>query len=305
MNTGTGTGTGMCYQVSTYGTRTVMYCTWYCISSRRKQRGALPALLTGFSHGSRSVHRALMHIHCSLSAFTRLHKPSIRLSSAPIAAEIGIRLAEPSDLTQLTELTTSALYGEVDIFRDGPIMAMQRQQIVQKQRSALSRRLGFEGTKYDCRFFVAVEQTEFGDRICGCIDLAVHLFDQTLLSFELQKNSMPPGGEDRYRWAPYLASVSVNRSDRQSGIGRQLVRAAEGFAVHDGYKEVMLEVSQLNEDALKFYDRMGYSILSSFNVGEAGGGAVQVMRQGIRWELQQTGKHVLRKSLSGPSRRHL
>eukprot|EP00320_Phaeocystis_rex_P004595 CAMPEP_0119085810 /NCGR_PEP_ID=MMETSP1178-20130426/135248_1 /TAXON_ID=33656 /ORGANISM="unid sp, Strain CCMP2000" /LENGTH=94 /DNA_ID=CAMNT_0007068901 /DNA_START=10 /DNA_END=291 /DNA_ORIENTATION=+ len=55
-------------------------------------------------------------------------------------ANIRVRVVEPSDLTQLAELCTSALYGEADIWKDGPIAVAQRQQIVKEQRTALSRR---------------------------------------------------------------------------------------------------------------------------------------------------------------------
>lgn len=60
----------------------------------------------------------------------------------------------------------------------------------------------------------------------------------------------------------------------------------------------MLEVSQLNEQAIGFYERTGYSVLSSFEAGEAGGGAEHIVRAGMGgWEVRQTGKHVMQKAL--------
>ena len=114
----------------------------------------------------------------------------------PPLASLMVRLVEPTDVTQLCELTTSSLYGEADLFKDGPIITMQRQQIVQKQRAILERRVGFEGTDAECRFYVAIEQTDFGDRICGCVDCAVHLFDQDQLRFFLDLYWVDPRCED-------------------------------------------------------------------------------------------------------------
>ena len=244
---------------------------------------------------------------------TPLYRISMRLVLAPAAphvavpwavasralppiASILVRIAEESDLTQLAELTTSALYGEVELFKDGPVMALQRQQILQQQRRTLTRRLGFEG-EAQCRFFVAVEPSEFGDRICGSLDLAVHLFRKNELHFELERNTMPEGSEALYRWSPYMASVAVSKADRRAGVGRKLVQTAEAWALQNGYKEMMLEVSECNESGIQFYERIGYGILSSFAAGEAGGGGEVVTREGVRWEVQQTGKHVMRKQL--------
>jgi ribosomal protein S18 acetylase RimI-like enzyme len=215
---------------------------------------------------------------------------------APLAS-LAVRLVEPTDVTQLCELTTSSLYGEADLFKVGPIIAMQRQQIVQKQRAILERRVGFEGTDAECRFYVAVEQTDFGDRICGCVDCAVHLFDEAELRFFLNQSTMPEGGEGRYRWSPYMASVAVSRPYRGTGVGRQLVRTAESWAKQEGYGEMMLEVSQLNSGAIAFYERLGYSTVSSFAQGEAGGGGEIITRKGVRWEVEPTGKHILRRAL--------
>ena len=63
------------------------------------------------------------------------------------------------------------------------------------------------------------------------------------------------------------------------------------------YAEMMLEVSEKNEVALGFHERNGYSILSTWCKGEAGGGGEVVVRRGVLWEVEQTGKHVMRKQL--------
>lgn len=234
----------------------------------------------------------------SLSAVIR--PINVARVSSPIAcssAAVRIRLVESSDLTQLAELTTSSLFGEADLLKDGPFIAVQRQQLLMKNKAALARRIEYERTDSECRFFVAVEQTEFGDRICGCVDLAVRLFNKEECHFDLQLSDIPEGSEAFYRWSPYMASVAVNKADRRSGIGKLLLQAAEGWATFSGYDEIMLEVSMQNEAATAFYGDGGYSILSSFGEGEGGGGAKVVVRRGGRWEMQPSGKYVMRKGL--------
>eukprot|EP00908_Phaeocystis_cordata_P015149 Transcript_26262.p1 GENE.Transcript_26262~~Transcript_26262.p1 ORF type:complete len:330 (-),score=91.91 Transcript_26262:54-965(-) len=222
--------------------------------------------------------------------------PALVISLVP--ASVRVRIVEPPDLTQLAELCTSALYGEADIWKDGPIAVAQRKQIVQEQRSTLSRRIALED-EAESLFLVAVEPTKYGDRLVGCLDLAVHLFDAQESRFELEQEEMPEGAaEGRYRWAPYMASVAVGAADRRSGVGRQLVQTSEAWAERHGYEEMMLEVSDLNTDAIGFYERGGYAILSSFAEGEAGGGGEVVVRKGLQWEVEPTGKHVMRKVLA-------
>ena len=117
--------------------------------------------------------------------------------------------------------------------------------------------------------------------------------------FELERDAMPAAATaDRYRWAPYMASVAVAAADRRGGIGRQMVQTAEAWAERNGYTEVMLEVSDRNEAAIGFYERGGYSTLSTFAEGEAGGGGEVVVRRGVQWVVEPTGKHVMRKQLS-------
>ena len=221
-------------------------------------------------------------------------RAAVRRAPPPVAA-VSIRLVKPTDLTQLAELTTSSLYGKADAFQ--PVMALQRAQILQRQRATLERRIGLEFTDAECRFFVAVEPTEFGERVCGSIDSAVHLFDQQALHFELEQNEMPEGGESAYRWSPYMASVAVSDAYRRRGVGTDLVLTAEAWAKASGYDEIMLEVSDLNEPAIRFYETMGYGILSSFAAGDAGGGGEVVRKEGFAWRIEPTGKHVMAKSL--------
>ncbi len=235
----------------------------------------------------------------ALPAATPLHPLPRRLGRPLLCApaNIRVRVVEPSDLTQLAELCTSALYGEADIWKDGPIAVAQRRQILQGQRKALARRIDLEGDA-ESLFLVAMEPSKYGERVCGCLDLAVHVFDAEERRFELERDAMPAAAAaDRYRWSPYMASIAVAAADRRGGIGRQMVQTAEAWAERNGYTEMMLEVSERNEAAIRFHERGGYSTFATFAEGEAGGGGEVVVRRGVQWAVEQTGKHVMRKQL--------
>ena len=235
----------------------------------------------------------------ALPAATPLHPLPRRLGRPLLCAPANIRLrvVEPSDLTQLAELCTSALYGETDIWKDGPLAVAQRRQILQEQRKALARRIDLEGDA-ESLFLVAMEPSKYGERVCGCLDLAVHVFDAEERRFELERDAMPAAAAaDRYRWSPYMASIAVAAADRRGGIGRQMVQTAEAWAERNGYTEMMLEVSERNEAAIGFHERGGYSTFATFAEGEAGGGGEVVVRRGVQWVVEQTGKLVMRKQL--------
>lgn len=212
---------------------------------------------------------------------------------APIAA-VTVRPVTEEDVDGLANLCTDALYFEADLKSDGLVVCLQRQMILQQQRRNLARRIKFEGAS-ECRFFVA----EDSGRICGCLDMAVHLFDNNASQFELTASAMPEGGDQLYRWCPYVASLAVSRVDRRSGIGRRLIQNAERWAWRSGYREVMLEVAQTNDGALSFYKQKGYTVLSTFDSGEAGGGAIDLRRAAWWWDIRDVGKFVMRKKLSG------
>ena len=261
------------------------------------------ALLAVGAAGLHPLHplprRPLLCGHASHPLPRRLGRP---LLCAP--ANIRVRVVEPSDLTQLAELCTSALYGETDIWKDGPLAVAQRRQILQEQRKALARRIDLEGDA-ESLFLVAMEPSKYGERVCGCLDLAVHLFDAEERRFELERDAMPAAAAaDRYRWSPYMASIAVAAADRRGGIGRQMVQTAEAWAERNGYTEMMLEVSERNEAAIGFHERGGYSTFATFAEGEAGGGGEVVVRRGVQWVVEQTGKLVMRKQL-GESKVHV
>ncbi|WP_311879263.1 GNAT family acetyltransferase [Microbacterium forte] len=72
-------------------------------------------------------------------------------------------------------------------------------------------------------------------------------------------------GYDGHRgWLYYLATA---RSHRHQGIARSLVREAERLLLDMGCPKVQLMVREGNEEALGFYDDLGYERFSVSNTG--------------------------------------
>ena len=58
----------------------------------------------------------------------------------------------------------------------------------------------------------------------------------------------------------YLDDFSVTAAYRGSGIGTELMRAAEAYAREIGIPAIVLHVEKTNESAFRFYERLGYAI---------------------------------------------
>ena len=158
-------------------------------------------------------------------------------TSSPLAAsrsrsEFKLRAVEESDVNELAVLCTDSFFGTHEL-ADGPIIFMQRLQILIRVRKQLARRIGFEGDDRECRLVVAEDAAS--GRIVGCLDLAVHLYDRDQERFYLTVELMPetPGGplgpfeRNKYAWRPYLASMAVSSADRRRGVASRLVAEAE------------------------------------------------------------------------------
>jgi|TARA_B100000524_G_scaffold241738_1_gene129288 ribosomal protein S18 acetylase RimI-like enzyme len=202
---------------------------------------------------------------------------------------ITIRPARRADALQLADLCTDSFYG-THALQDGPIIFLQRLKLFVGVYYQVSRRLGFETDgERECRLFVA--QTDEG-RVCGCADLAVHLFDGSAQRFRLEIDEMPEGGEGQYRWAPYVCSLAVDGSRRRGGVGRALMRECERTAKQWGNRELLLEVAQTNVGAIRFYERLGYKVLASDGRGT---GAMQVDVRPFWWDVYPVRKYVMRR----------
>ena len=230
---------------------------------------------------------------------------SSSLAASGSRSDLKLRAVDESDVNELAVLCTDSFFG-THVLSDGPVIFMQRLQILLKVRAQLARRVGFEGDDRECRLVVA-EDARSG-RICGCLDLAVHLYDRDQERFYLTIDQMPetPGGplgpfeRNRWAWKPYLASVAVRSADRRRGVARRLVSEAELVAKQWGYNELFLEVAQSNDAALGFYRRTGYRKVKAFKEGTAGAGAQVVVTRGFWWEVNQADKFVMKKPLRFP-----
>ncbi|MFJ4224872.1 GNAT family acetyltransferase [Microbacterium sp. NPDC089695] len=73
-------------------------------------------------------------------------------------------------------------------------------------------------------------------------------------------------GYDGHRgWLYYLASAP---SHRRLGVGRALVAEAERLLIDMGCPKIQLMVREGNEQALEFYDALGYERFSVSNTGK-------------------------------------
>ncbi|KAL1529286.1 hypothetical protein AB1Y20_000240 [Prymnesium parvum] len=204
---------------------------------------------------------------------------------------IIVRRACPDDAKPLAQLCTDAFFGSHTFF-DGPIIFLQRAQIFSRVLMQVSRRISIEDGR-ECRLLVATDSNN-GD-LCGCIDLAVHLYNEHEKRFELTVDEMP-GRRGTYSWQPYVASLAVREDYRRQGIARMLMREAELTAKRWGYNYLSLEVAKSNDVALRFYERLGYRKLRE---DCSGTGATEVNVRYFWWDLQSVEKLILRSSLHG------
>lgn len=59
----------------------------------------------------------------------------------------------------------------------------------------------------------------------------------------------------------YIGSVGVDEKYRRQGIGAQLMHFAENWCKSHNIGEIELDVFAFNEDAARFYERLGYDVL--------------------------------------------
>lgn len=56
----------------------------------------------------------------------------------------------------------------------------------------------------------------------------------------------------------YIGELAVDEAAEDRGIGRALVKVAEGWARSQGYRLITLDTGSANERARRFYARLGY-----------------------------------------------
>ena len=75
----------------------------------------------------------------------------------------------------------------------------------------------------------------------------------------------------------YLEDLYVRPAHRRSGLGRRLLKHLAGVALERGYGRFEWTVLDWNEDAVRFYENLGASVLPDWRLCRATGEALQEM----------------------------
>lgn len=60
----------------------------------------------------------------------------------------------------------------------------------------------------------------------------------------------------------YITLIGVKKNFRNLGLGKQLLKFCESVSIEKGFTKIKLEVNKLNETAIRFYIRNGFSQIS-------------------------------------------
>ena len=224
-----------------------------------------------------------------VALFGSLRMPETFGDAITAPPPVSIRSARVGDAKQLALLCTDSFFGSHQL-TDGPIIFLQRSQIYSRVLTQISRRVCLKDER-ECRLLVATDSN--GD-VCGCVDLAVHLYNELERRFELSVDEMPYG-RGTYSWQPYVASLAVRQDWRRRGVARLLMLEAERTAREWGYDTMMLEVAQANEAAMAFYRRLGYGMVREDSSGK---GAIEVTVRGFWWDVHSVDKFIMHRRLS-------
>ena len=138
---------------------------------------------------------------------------------------IELRSARESDLEAIVAMLADDPLGAQ---RESPGLPLDR-----VYREAFA---AIEENPHD-RIIVASE----GDRVLGCLQL-----------------SFLPGLSHRGAWRAQIESVRVAATERGRGLGELLVEHARERAIAKGCRMLQLTTDQSREDALRFYERLGF-----------------------------------------------
>jgi ribosomal protein S18 acetylase RimI-like enzyme len=83
--------------------------------------------------------------------------------------------------------------------------------------------------------------------------------DKELVGFVVFGPQKAIDGDSKVRIFGNVQEIFVRASARGSGAGKALLSAAEEALKEMGYPDIMIECSSFNDDALRFYEREGYT----------------------------------------------
>jgi len=78
----------------------------------------------------------------------------------------------------------------------------------------------------------------------------------------------------------YLEDLYVRPAHRRSGLGKGMLKHLAGVALARGYGRFEWTVLDWNEDAIRFYENMGASVLPDWRLCRAAGETLQEMAAG-------------------------
>jgi ribosomal protein S18 acetylase RimI-like enzyme len=146
--------------------------------------------------------------------------------------EFSVREAMPSDYDGLCEV-----FAEVDaLHRDGAPSVFRKPDGPVRSWGHILKIL----TDENAALFVA----QSGDRIVGLVVILLR-----------EASDIPILVPRRYA---HVESLAVREGYRHLGIGRALMERAHEWAQDSGVTEVQLSVWEFNQEAIAFYERLGY-----------------------------------------------
>jgi ribosomal protein S18 acetylase RimI-like enzyme len=83
--------------------------------------------------------------------------------------------------------------------------------------------------------------------------------DNELLGFVVFGPKKAIDGDSKVRIFGNVQEIFVRADARRSGAGKALLSAAEEALKEMGYLDIVIECSSFNDDALRFYQREGYT----------------------------------------------
>ena len=203
-------------------------------------------------------------------------------------------VADASECRELASLLMGSFYGSPEAWR-GPIAWAQRAIIEADVVNDLTQRLEFYAANPGT---VLTARDPASGALLGFADVGLSAYDVARSQYRLPgARADDEGGGGATVARPYLSNLAVDPESRKRGVGRMLVRACEeevrGWGALDAEPEptrVWLEVSEDNEAAVSFYERLGYT-----REGESLGR--EVRQRAFHFDVGNVRRLVLAKSL--------
>jgi ribosomal protein S18 acetylase RimI-like enzyme len=101
----------------------------------------------------------------------------------------------------------------------------------------------------------AMQEANHGQRILFVAEVGTEVIGQIFIQLGFDHSKV-----DDIHSTGYFQSFRIKPAYRNRGVGTQLIRRAEKTLRDRGYSQAVIAVAQENQDALRLYKRLGYSI---------------------------------------------